>query len=514
MSDILTPVLHDFRKESERRFALMATANATPALQELLMERWRRSAVDFIADCVWTFDPRDTDGWRERPMVPWDSQKKVIRAICGVGTTDSRGKVRPILLRKSRDQGGSVIIAAVAVWLWLFHRQDQGIMTKAGYQLDDAGYNSLFGKILFTIERLPNWLIPFKNEENWRKKRPPQLEHPVTKALIMGSTTTEGGWRGPRMNYIWVDEAAWIPQMEPILTSIMGACDTPVLVSSVAGKGNVFYKIDAGDGFIITDIGEGDRGWVRTELHYRDDPLKTQEWIDLKKANMTKEQWAQEYEIDYSASAPGRIWPEFDSRTHIIDPATWTDVRRRSDDWDIYEGWDFGISSLTAAVYGVYNREGDTLYLFSYGCWKGTRADDIARDIAKLGFYSNFNRNGLVPTKRIGDPAGKNRDSMLTSHLSNLKRFGISISEQRLGDGHSIRELIRVKLAQGRILLTPKMNKRFNPDLPSVSEVMEQYRREGDKPKKDEFSHAADAIQYIASAIWGARPSVQMLYSN
>jgi hypothetical protein len=387
-------------------------------------------------------------------------------------------------------------------------------MTKAGYQLDDAGYNSLFGKILHTINRLPNWLVPWREDEGWRKKRPPEIKHPETGALIMGSTTTEGGWRGPRMNYIWVDEAAWIPAMEPILTSIMGACDTPVLVSSVAGKGNTFYKIDSGDGFIITDIGEGDRGWVRAELHYRDDPLKSEEWIALKKANMTKEQWAQEYEIDYSASAPGRIWPEFDSVLHVLSPDIWKGIVRASDSWEIYEGWDFGISSLTAAVQGIYHREGDTLYLFSYGCWREKRADDIARDIGKLWFYSTFNREGIVPFKRIGDPAGKNRDSMLTSPLTNLKRYGIDIKEQKLGDGHSIREFIRVKLAQGRILLAPKASKRFDPALPSLSEVMEQYRREGDKPKKDEYSHAADAIQYIAAAIWGVRPKVGMMYQE
>lgn len=515
VESLLTPcsTASNFRLEAERRLALMETAARSRDLRDLLTERWRRDPVAFFSDCVWTFDPR-VDEWRHRPMVPWGKQPELIRLLAGTLPTgrDRRGRMRPVVVKKSRDQGGSVIIGGVISWDWLFNAGDHGVMTRAGYQLDGGGYNSLFGKIDHTLARLPAWLVPWRESKAGlaaRTKRPPVFVHPESGAVIMGATTVDGGWRGPRMKRIWVDEAAHIPAMEPILTSIMGATNSPVLLSSVAGKGNTFYRVEQGEGFKTGEAGEAGDGWVRAELHYRDDPSKDAEWVELKRGTMTPEAWAQEYEGDYAASAPGRIWPEFVASRHVLTAAEWKRVIARADeeDWEVLEGWDYGVTSLTATVWALYNPRADVLYLADYGMWREKRIDEIARDVGVYGWACSFRPDGITPSRRLGDPAGRNRDSMLTSPVANLGEYAISVQSQRIKNGSALRDLIRLKISQDRILLAPKCARRKTKALPSLADCLEQYRREkadgtDPKPKKDDYSHAADALQYIAASLW------------
>jgi hypothetical protein len=517
-----------FRPEAERRVMLLEAAAGDEGVRELLRERWRRDPVAFFGDCVWTYDPR-VSSWRHRPMVPWARQPDLIKMLAGVAptATNSRGRMRPGVIKKSRDQGGSVIIAGVVLWDWLFHAGDHGLMTRAGYQLDNGGYNSLFGKVDYALARLPPWLVPWRATKAGRfarARRPPSYTNPDNGAVIMGATTVDGGWRGPRMRRIWVDEAAWIPAMGPILTSIDGATDSAVLLSSVAGKGNTFWSVETGEAFKVTEWHEPGDGWWRMEMHYRDDPSKDAEWVRLKRGSVTPVAWAQEYECDYSASAPGRIWPEFNATKHVLSAAEWRRVMAAADesDWPVIEGWDYGVTSLTATVWALYNPHADMLYLADYGMWRERRIDEIAADVGAYGWLSSTNPGGYPPSVRLGDPAGRNRDSMLTSPVSNLAQYGINIRSQRIKNGEALRDLIRLKISQDRVLLAPKCARRKDKALPALSDCLEQYRLDSAaptavkaKPRKDDYSHAADALQYIAAHIWQRdTPEVGMVYQD
>lgn len=495
-------------------------------MQDLLRERWARDPVAFINDLVWTYDARKRRHLRHRPMVLWGQQPLFARLVAGLAphSRNRRGDNRAIILKKSRDEGASVMAAALVVWGWHFHAEDHGVMTRAGYQLDGAGYNSLFGKIDHTIKRLPKWLVPWRDTKagrDARVRRPPVWTHPENGAVIMGSTTVDGGWRGPRMMRIWVDEAAHIPQMEPILTSIEGSTDGAILISSVAGKGNCFYNVERGVDRETTDAGKPGDGWIRMEMHYRDNPSKDAEWVAIKRAGMTPEAWAREYEGDYSASAPGRIWPEYLAPKHVLSRAEWSRVATRADDegWEILEGWDYGVTSLTATVWALYNKTNDVLYLADYGMWRERRIDEIARDVGAYGWACSFNEYGLPPHRRLGDPAGRNRDSMLTSPVANLSQYAINIQSQRIANGPALRDLIRLKISQDRVLLAPRCKVRKDKALPSLSDCLEQYRRKDPTgtdptPKKDDYSHAADAFQYICASIWQHSPEVGMIYQQ
>lgn len=529
LSDYLSPLQTrgvEFRGETERRFALLDRAVQSEPLQNLLRERWRRDPVAFINDCVWTFDSR-VDDWKHRPMVLWGKQPDFCRVVMGLAphSRNRRGKMRPVVLKKSRDEGASVMAAALIVWDWLFNLNSHGVMTRAGYQLDGGGYNSLFGKIDYTIRMLPAWLVPWRDTKagrDARTKRPPVWTHPDDpEAVIMGSTTVDGGWRGPRMRRIWVDEAAWIPAMREILTSIEGATDAPVLISSVAGKGNCFYMVEQGEGRETTDMGVQGDGWIRLRLHYSDNPSKDAEWVTIKRAGMTAEAWAQEYEGDYSASAPGRIWPEFKADKHVLRPSEWKRVVARADEegWEVIEGWDYGVSSLTAVVWSLYDARQDVLYLADYGSWRERRIDEIARDVGAYGWACSYNPDGIEPTRRVGDPAGANRDSMLHSPVSNLAEYAIRVQSQRIKNGAALRDMIRLKIAEDRIRLAPGCKVRKDIALPSLSDCLEQYRRKDPTgtdptPKKDDYSHAADALQYICASIWQHSPEVSMIYQR
>ena len=46
-------------------------------------------------------------------------------------------------------------------------------------------------------------------------------------------------------------------------------------------------------------------------LHWKMNPMYTEEWFKMKTRGMLPEDIAQEYEINYEASVTGRVYPNF-----------------------------------------------------------------------------------------------------------------------------------------------------------------------------------------------------------
>lgn len=508
----------DVNEETRRRLALYRKLEGNKDLQAAMVERWRRDPHAFFADCAWSFNPRSP--LRCVPFVPWNFQRDVIDATLGLGSHghDETGRRWPLVVDKSRDLGLSWLILLCFVWLWLFEPAAQlGVMTRSGTELDDGTPDSLFGKIMWAVERLPRCIRP-----NYDKRIIPcVLKNLDTGAAIHGSRTVPDAFRGRRHVRTLVDEGAAVPKLHKIMASLHDVTEAPVVVSTPQGRGNHFARIVHGEAGDVAVFPRDGVGWAHIRLHYSNHPQRipgTPEgdaWKRREQAKRTNEEWQQEQECNYTATAPGRIWPEFDRGTDVLDAETWAAVQRWIPHMRIIEAWDFGSGeSLTAVVWAGYLKANDTLYILDYRCWQRAIPQDVALDVGSAGWFCANNPNGRRPHRRLGDVAGKASDSTQRSWLMNLRDEGIDITTVTLAYiQESVISHMRVMMREQKILFAPICAHRHNPKLPSVVECAEQYRRAikgaaedhvggTPKPHKDIFSHLADCKQYIANDAW------------
>lgn len=537
--------------ERIRRLRLRHAAINDPALQVRLMSMCANDPHFWLDNFASTYNPKKSGayvpgGSPHIPFLAWDFQRPVIDLFLGRGPEHNRnaqGHLWPVVQDKSRELGATWILALCAEWDWLFNEgADYGFMTRSGTDLAGPSVQTLFGKLDYALSRLPHWMAQ-------KVDRIPEGRHPLgairykriqapqptlyncdTGASIGGSKTVPDAFRGQRQKRTIVDEGASVPGLGKVMQSLNDVSPAPWVVSTPKGRGNFFASLVHGEGVTTLPHGEHGLGWCHHRMHYRQHPERDPEtpegeaWMEAEKARRTTEGWAQEQEIDYSASAPGRIWPDFNTTQHILTPEEW---RSDFEPWlrrsrpPIYEGWDFGSGpSYTAAVWAAYDEQWDRLILLDYRMWREADFDTVADDVGAAGWYSDANTNGRMPYRRVGDCAGKQRDSSQRSWLRNLGSRGMDLEAHFLANAELTRAKISKAIRDGRLICAPRIAMRYagqQEGVPTMAQCIEQYRRNikgdvdeyvGDTPKalKDKHSHAADALQYIADAIW---PSVR-----
>lgn len=254
------------------------------------MERCRTDIVHWINTFVTTYDPRLPD-----PYIPFSLYPKQIEFLRWL--QERERTVTGGLVDKSRDSGVTYLCAAYAIHGWLFRPgYSAGFGSRKEEYVDRLGDpDSIFEKIRIILFRLPAWMMPegFKRSEHATFRK---VLNPANGATITGEAGDNIG-RGGRKSLYVVDEAAFIERAGTIDGSLLGNTDVRIDVSTPNGPGNPFArKRYSGQVPVFT-------------MHYRDDPRKTAEWVEKKKAGTDPVTWAQEYEIDYTASIEGICCP-------------------------------------------------------------------------------------------------------------------------------------------------------------------------------------------------------------
>lgn len=514
--------------ELERRETLLRWLDRNRSERPFVRELARRDVVFFIGNFGWSYDPRDFNR-PVQPMILWAEQRAYAYALACPWSGN-------LLVEKSRDQGASVIAAHVFIQTWgMSAGYDWGLLTRVGKDLDDGSYNSLFGKIDWTLERIPPFLIP---PGTYTRKRRPDTSfiNSRTGSVIRGGATTGGTLRGYRFRKVFVDEFAHIYGADRMMPSLQGLTDNLVVVSSVNGNVNAFADIRFGRGGYRTlpfDPRTLDRppergslavrgGWQWQRLHWSQDPRKGGAWAEQKRASMSLEDWSQEYDIAYSTSTKWRVLPELDVMASSYSAQEWDEV------WLDYGGaarklvgWDFGSgASLTCFAAALYFESTDTLVFFDYRSWQEAHVDDVARGFGEAGWETAAQRGGMVPDDMVGDVAGKQRASDQRSWLVNLKDRGVEVAPRMCANLSAWVMLIRRKIREGKILFAPGAHVRHKPSLPSLSESLSGWRykvkqdgeaavpTENGPLKVDKTmleSHLADAALYICMEVWGSK---------
>lgn len=248
-------------------------------------EFYRTHPVEFIEDFAVTYDPRRIPRGL-KPTIPFILMPKQRALIEWLHAHYLRRE--PGVIEKSRDTGISWCMAAFGVWLWLFEPEAAvGFGSYSQDKVDELGVpDSILEKCRIIIRNLPAELRPigFQDTDLMHGR----LINAETGATITGDVGDKIG-RGGRAALYFVDEAAHLAHQELADASLAATADCIIYASTPLGTGAFYRKVKSGEYDVF-------------RYHWSDDPRKTKEWAAKKRRQVGPVIWAQEFDIDHTAS--------------------------------------------------------------------------------------------------------------------------------------------------------------------------------------------------------------------
>lgn len=224
--------------------------------------KWRRAALEFgneskeSAQELWTLCSRDplffVNGflWLEEPRsglpepVPFITYPFQDRLIRGVNDAIPN---EDCIIEKSREQGATWCMLALALWRWQFHAGNRILLATKDEALCDStnDSDSLFFKLDQLLSMQPKWLKPVIRKEYERTKL--NLFNPDNGSTIDGSATHAQLGRGGRRTWIILDEFAFFNEKEggmdaAVMRSTRSVTNSRTFISTHNGAGTEFYR--------------------------------------------------------------------------------------------------------------------------------------------------------------------------------------------------------------------------------------------------------------------------------
>jgi len=334
----------DFSGNVKFRLDLVQKADKNGEIQVITKELCRRSVFTFIDLFCTTKDPRRNPD--VLPFICYDFQRGAIRDICNAIDTGN-----DLLIDKSRDMGASWIVLYIFLWYWLYRSgSDFRLGSRTEIFVDQPRViDTLFEKLRFTLEYLPQWLFP--RGWDWKKHSTyMKLYNPEMGNTIVGESANSNFGSGGRSKAILLDEyAKWdAGNADAAWTSTADVTRCRIPVSTPLGSGNKFASLALGT--------QGEK-IKRISLHWTLHPTKSQgayyedasgqridlstpeqafkawksgvrvrsPWYDAEAERRTAADLAQEVDIDYLRSGS----PFFDIQS-LKKQRPWTLITRNS----------------------------------------------------------------------------------------------------------------------------------------------------------------------------------------
>lgn len=219
----------------------------------------------------------------------------------------------------------------------------------------------------------------------------------------------------------------------------------------------------------------------------------------------------------------GRIYSDFRWAKHALKPGRAKELENEARGLRLYEAWDFGsgANAATVILWGLYNEALDTLFLWDCVIGFEKPFEWYAQQAAAKGYAVQCMRSwdldfsdcpaGWRPYARVGDPAGRSRDSRQRSWFRNLADYaGIDLNAS-VNKPHDAIVTVQRQIRAGKILLHPRLKDtmgkaiaeyRWNVPDDYDPETAVEMKKHTD-PLKDWASHPCDALAYMAIEIWG-----------
>lgn len=424
------------------------------------------------------------------PLILFEYQKRAIRSI-----VQHIDEGKDLFIEKSRDMGVSWIVGCyISLWYWLFREGSNGLLgSYKEKEVDNKTIDSLFGKLDYAIYNLPDWITPnnFKLAKHRTKLK---LVNPENGNVITGDTMNPQFARGSRKTFVMFDELAFWDYAKDAWESAGESTNCRIAMSTPNGYD--FYATLRETGMDVLT------------LHWREHPLKDDQWYNYECKRKTEEEVAQELDISYSKSKVGRVYPEWNESNVSIGQYEY------DDSLPLYVGWDFGKSDDTFIIWAQPSREGlriidtyrntgkniDFYVPFVIGMIYGENSYSYKDDeLEIITTHKNWKK-----ATHFGDPAGRFVNSVTDDTvMSILRQYGIIVNFQDKWKEFKIRKHETKLLIMNKILLNQNpRSKYFNMCMirSSYPEVKVSGVGEirSEKPSHDSNSHARSSMEYLA----------------
>lgn len=457
--------------------------------------------IFFIENFGWTFNPKMS--MKHFPFILFEFQRRAIREI-----VDHIDNGRDIFIEKSREMGVSwLVFCYIALWYWLFREGANGLLGSYKEKLvDDRSIDSLFGKLDYALQNLPDWMLP--NNFVMKKHRTKlKLSNPENGNVITGDTMNPNFGRGSRKTFIMFDELAFWDYAKDAWESAGDSTNCRIANSTPNGKDYYAYLRKTGIDVLT--------------LHWREHPLKDDGWYRYECERRTEEEIAQELDISYTKSKEGRVYPEWNEINVLVGQYDY------DDDLPLYVGWDFGRTDDTAIIWAQPSREG--LRIIDTYRKAGKNIDYFVPFINGMIFGDGayvYNKEELEiidkhrnwkKATHFGDPAGRFQNQVTDDTvLSILRTHGIHVNFQDKWKEFKIRKHNTKMLIMNRILLNKTPRSDFFSDcIGDASYPVVKVNGVGDvrseKPKHDWTSHYRSALEYLAIGLNERTDSVSVV---
>jgi hypothetical protein len=490
------------KSEYIRRIKLLNRIERDKKGELLELEMCKRIPQHIINNWFLTFDPRKAPN--HLPFNLYEFQDKAVDWITERYTNKENG-----LIEKSRDMGVTWIVCAWAVHRWLFDTGFVGLFGSRKEKLvDNKLPDSIFGKIRYLVYRLPPFLRPNISPES-SEDAYMRIVNPENDNQLVGESANINFGRGARSSVCFLDEFAHVQNSEAIWASISENSDCVIPLSTPNGKGNEFSRLRHDTNIPVLTI------------HWKEHPLKDDDWYKKKKSESLPWQIAQELDLSYERSAKGKVYQRFSRQWHVAD-----EVIYPYSGFEQFVCWDFGIADPTAIIWGQITTNG---MIEIYQCYELTGWDiDFFKPIS-LGNrpkeYKHLSEEDQEYLDKILKKVPRNNsdredygDHAGTARTANSKRS----CKARLAEG---RPKIKLKTSSRQsydyrfecldALLKLRHNMTTNkwysifkisPDCTRLIDCLNNYKWDAEddvnddklKPKHDWASHMVTALEFFA----------------
>jgi hypothetical protein len=461
--------------------------------------------------------PREAKSTGHLPFKLWDYQIELILWFDWLVMKGESGCVA-----KSRDMGYTWLYVWWCIYHWRFTPGFSALLgSKKEAAVDNATLSSIFGKLDYAIEKLPDWLKPKGYVRRLHRTRL-RIMNPENGNYLVGDSQTQDFGASERHTVVIPDETAlW--DFDPSGT-VSNTTNTAIYGSSVRGE-NHFKRLH--DRLLARSA-----SLVR-ELKWNLNKTHTPAWFAAMQARMDEADFAREVLIDWQAAVKGKYYPVASL------------VKQGEYKWEA--GWpsvncmDYGVSDNTALIWWQASPE-KTLHRMMF-CYTNAgkpidfyipfllakhpdhclldrdrsgvvRIDEQGREVYReltrefvyteddLAFIALLQREGVTSSVEFrGDPAGKQRSQdTATSVITKLSQAGVEVMTNT-----KLNDYLSRRTALTDVLLKTEVNKAAWAAWNAIAQSKYPERSENSQattvpaaPVHDWTSHYRSAAEYYA----------------
>lgn len=248
------------------------------------------------------YDPALAPAFGYIPFICFERQVEVMNRL--LWTLHQTDETADVVWSKARGWGASWIGCLLALWGWTFSHHWPGappwnvlMLSRKEELVDSKQQRSLFWKIRRLMRDLPPWMMPDGFNPDLHDQKGVIL-NPFNGNELGGESTTSKAGRGDRVTWVWMDEAAFMPSMLNIWSTVAETTDHRWAVSTESfEEGKDFY-----------DLREGNEMEVRPyliESDWWENPLNDDVWLERQRLRFAAkpEAFAQEVlRVPYTGS--------------------------------------------------------------------------------------------------------------------------------------------------------------------------------------------------------------------